>query len=107
MTTMPPHRTTRSRAGRLATRRVSGAEATGGPSSTRPIDAGEMSIAAGIVEIERVILVADVGALRSGEPAGIWMTDVFEPHHVFAAATSDAFDGDLGDSGNHQLALVA
>src|SRR5271170_3224215 len=65
-----------------------------------------MSVAAGIMEIERLIFEVAVGALRSCEATRIWMSDVFEPHHVFATASSDAFDGDFGDARNHQLAFA-
>src|SRR5208283_1341101 len=104
MTTMPLHNRTRSRVEGVASARLSGAEATG--PSARPIDAGEVPVAPGVVEIERLILEVAVGALRRGEPARIWMPDVLEPHDVFPPAARDAFHGDLGDAGDHQLALA-
>src|ERR1700732_4947297 len=97
MMTIPLHSTRRSRIGGAASARLSDADVTGA-SVTRPIDAGEVSIAAGVVEVERVILVVAVGSLRGRETDRIWMTDIFEPYDIFAAAPGDAFHRDLGDS---------
>src|SRR5580693_3360800 len=102
---MPPHSTMRSRSGGVASARVAGADAIA--SATRPVDPRVVPVAPGVVKIERVILEGAVLALRRGEPARIRMDDVLEPYDVFAAAARDAFDGDLGNAGDHQLALAA
>src|SRR5579875_1215095 len=55
-------------------------------SGVGPVDCGEMSVAARILEFQPMVVVAAGGSFGGGEPARKGMADVFEPYDLVARA---------------------